>query len=118
MDNEQRFRSFYDAFNSRDTEKLLAAMTGDVDWPNGWEGGRVHGRDQVRSYWQSQWAELDSRVEPITISSQPDGRVTVEVHQYAHDLAGEMLWDGRVRHVYELRDGLVARMDIEHPTAT
>jgi len=54
-------------------------MTADVDWPNGWEGGRVHGRDQVRSYWERQWAELDSYVEPVTVSTEPDGRVAVEL---------------------------------------
>ena len=115
VENEQRFRTLYDAFNARDTDTLLAAMTTDVDWPNGWEGGRVHGRDQVRSYWERQWAELDSRVEPVSVSTEPDGRVAVEVHQLAGSLAGEVLWDNRVRHIYELRDGLVARMDIEEP---
>jgi ketosteroid isomerase-like protein len=115
VENEQRFRTLYDAFNARDTDTLLAAMTADVDWPNGWEGGRVHGRDQVRSYWERQWAELDSRVEPVTVSTEPDGRVAVEVHQLAWSLAGEVLWDNRVRHLYKLRDGLVARMDIEEP---
>ena len=90
-------------------------MTADVDWPNGWEGGRVHGRDQVRPYWHRQWAELDSQVEPITINTRPDGRVTVEVRRHARNLIDEPLRDNRVRHVYELRAGLVARMDIEQP---
>ena len=94
--NEQRLRELYAAFNARDIDAVLAAMSDDVDWPNGWEGGRVHGRDAVRSYWSRQWAELDARVEPMTISIRADGRVV---------------------HVYELRDGLVARMDIEEQAA-
>jgi hypothetical protein len=32
--DEQRLRQLYDAFNSRDIETALAAMTDDVDWPN------------------------------------------------------------------------------------
>ena len=34
------------------------------------------------------------------------------VHQVVKDLDGNVLSDGTVSHVYTLRDGLVARMDI------
>ena len=36
----------YDAFNKREVDTVLAAMHPAVDWPNGWEGGRVAGRDE------------------------------------------------------------------------
>jgi hypothetical protein len=32
-------------------------------------------------------------------------------------LDGSLLSEGRVIHVYELRDGLVVRMDVEEPAA-
>lgn len=118
MNDKQCLRELYDGFNVRDIETLLAAMTDDVDWPNAWEDGRVHGREAVRSYWTRQWAELDSRVEPVTIITRPDGRVAVDVHQVARNLNGEVLSEGRVLHIYELRDGLVARMDVEEHGAT
>jgi hypothetical protein len=41
----------YAAFNARNIDAVLAAMHPDVDWPNGWEGGRVRGHPQVRDYW-------------------------------------------------------------------
>lgn len=113
--DEQRLRELYAAFNARDVDTALAGMSDDVDWPNGWEGGRLHGREAVRAYWNRQWAELDARVEPVTISTRADGRIAVDVHQHARNLAGDVVWDGHVRHVYELRGGLVARMDIEEP---
>ncbi len=34
------------------------------------------------------------------------------MHQVVRDLDGEVLTDVMVRHVYLLRDGLVARMDV------
>ena len=113
---EVQFRALYAAFNARDVGLLLAAMTPDVDWANGMTGGRVHGREAVRAYWAAQWAEIDPRVEPVRIT--PDGRdgVAVDVHQVVRDRAGAVLADQRVRHVYRLRDGLVARMDIEAVT--
>ena len=40
----------YNAFNARDVDTVLAAMSADVDWPNGWEGKRVYGRQNVRDY--------------------------------------------------------------------
>ena len=114
-DHEQLLRAVYAAFNARDIDAAIAAMHPDVDWPNAWEGGRLHGREAVRAYWTRQWAEIDPRVEPVEISALPDGRVAVDVHQSVRDRDGALLVDGSVRHVYELRDGLVTRMDVEEP---
>jgi hypothetical protein len=115
MEPEGRLRALYAAFNARDMETALAGTAEDVDWPNGWEGGRERGRDAVRAYWSRQWGEIDPHVQPLSITTRSDGRVAVEVHQVVRDLRGDVLSDGRVIHVYRLRDGLVARMDIEDP---
>jgi ketosteroid isomerase-like protein len=45
MNVEPQLRSPYVAFNARDIDGVLAAMTEDVDWTNAWEGGRLHGRE-------------------------------------------------------------------------
>jgi hypothetical protein len=113
MDEDQRLRQLYEAFNARDIDAALDAMTDDVDWPNAWEGGRLRGKGAVRDYWTRQWAEIDPRVEPAAIAALPDGRLAVEVDQTVRDRAGSLLDSGRVRHVYTLVDGLVARMDVE-----
>lgn len=111
--HEELLRSMYAAFNSRDVETALAAMTPDVDWANGWEGGRVIGPDAVREYWKRQWAEIDTSAEPTSVSEQPDGKVEVAVHLVARDKAGEVLADEEGLHVYEFRGDLVQRMTIE-----
>ena len=113
MRHETCLRSLYAAFNARDIDAALAAMTSDVDWPNGWEGGRVEGHDQVRDYWKRQWAEIDSSAEPVAISERPGGDVEVRVHLVGRDLTGRVLFDEEVRHVYTFRGGLVHRMTIE-----
>ncbi|MCU1677796.1 MAG: hypothetical protein JWM93_2554 [Frankiales bacterium] len=117
MDYERRLRIIYSAFNARDIDAVLAAMADDVDWPNAWEGGRVQGHDAVRAYWTRQWAAIDPRVHPVGFSTRPDGRVAVDVHQVAHALDGALLGEGRVVHVYEFRDDLVTRMDVEESDA-
>ncbi|MFL5865000.1 MAG: nuclear transport factor 2 family protein [Solirubrobacteraceae bacterium] len=113
MDAEELLRTIYAAFNGRDIDAVLAAMTKDVDWPNAWEGGRLRGHDAVRDYWTRQWAQIDPRVDPVDIAPRNDGRIAVEVDQVVRDLDGEVVASGRVVHVYELRDGLVARMDVQ-----
>lgn len=103
----------YAAFNRRDVDGALAWMTEDVDWPKASEGGRVVGKGEIRSYWTRQWEEFDPHVEPLEVKEREPGEVEVRVHQMVRSLGGEVLWDGEVRHVFQLRDGLVARMDLE-----
>lgn len=113
MSNEVEFlERVYRQFNARDMESVLSAMHEDVMWANGMEGGHVHGRDGVRSYWTRQWAILDPRVEPMSFSNGPDGEVVVEVHQVVRDLEGNLLADKMVRHVFRIENGLVKRFDI------
>ena len=108
---EELLRRAYAAFNARDIERALVVMHPDVDWPNGMEGGRELGHDAVRAYWSRQFGLIDSRVEPESVD-EVDGKIVVQVHQVVHDLDGALLSDQRVEHVYTLRDGLIARMDI------
>jgi ketosteroid isomerase-like protein len=113
MEHGELLRATYQAFNARDSEAVLSHLTSDVDWPNGWEGGRLHGREAVRDYWRRQWATLDATVEPIAFVTRRDGRVAVEVRQVAHGPDGTVLADGPVLHVYTFRGDLIAQMDIE-----
>ena len=113
MAREDSLRSMYEAFNAREIDQVLAALTPDVEWPNGWEGGWVIGHEQVRDYWERQWAAVDPHVEPEEISEREDGGVDVVVHQVVKDLAGQVLVDARVRHVYWFREDLVSHMEIQ-----
>jgi len=102
----------YTAFNRREIETVLAAMEADVDWPNGMEGGRVLGHGAVREYWRRQFEVLDPKVEPKKFIRDADGRIVVEVHQVVHDKSGKLVVDQMVRHVYEIRRGLIRSMEI------
>ena len=113
MNAERLLTDLYAAFNRRDLDTVLAEMHPDVDWPNAWEGGRVHGRAAVRAYWERQFEQISSRVEPLAFSDEADGAVLVEVHQVVHDpRGGDLIGDSRVRHRYRFEDGLVIRMDV------
>ena len=113
VDEERRLRALYSAFNARDAETVVAQLDDEVDWPNAWEGGRLIGPDAVREYWARQWSEIDPSVEPTGFEELPDGRISVGVHQIVRDREGSVIAENEVRHVYQFRDGLVARMDVQ-----
>ncbi|MGH9497488.1 MAG: nuclear transport factor 2 family protein [Candidatus Sulfotelmatobacter sp.] len=105
-------RKAYECFNARDIDGVLTTMQPDVEWPNGMEGGTVHGHDGVRAYWTRQWGALNPRVDPVRFHDDGQGKIVVGVHQVVHDLSGNLLLDRQVEHVYSLKDGLICRMEI------
>jgi hypothetical protein len=90
----------------------LAALSVDVVWPNGWEGGTIRGHDEVREYWTRQWAQIEPTVVPTGFRRESDGRVAVTVRRVVHDKGGAIIMDGQVTHIYRFLDGLVADMEI------
>ncbi len=115
-DPQTLIQSAYTAFNQRDIPNALALMTDHVHWPKASEGGHVIGKEEIRAYWTRQWSQFDPHVDPLEVTPRPDGRFDVRVHQLVKSLAGELLSDSEVTHTYTLTDGLIARMDLAHPT--
>jgi len=121
MDDDVKvLERIYERFNARDIEAVLTALTDDVVWANGMEGGHVYGRDAVREYWTRQWSIVSPHVEPVGFRRVADGAIEVEVLQTVHDLEGKPLQgqthglkDKTVGHVFHLREGKVARFDIQ-----
>jgi ketosteroid isomerase-like protein len=113
-DDETRrtFESMYREFNTRDVDAVLARMSDDVEWPNGWEGGYVHGHASVREYWSRQWAEIDPTVTPLSFVTRDDGRVDVTVRQVVRDRGGVVLSDSAIHHIYRLEGGQIVHMEI------
>lgn len=102
----------YAAFNRREIDAILPKMHPEVEWPNGMEGGWVHGREGVRAYWTRQWGVINPHVEPRHFEAADDGTIVVDVHQVVRDLGGGVLSDRMVQHVYSIRGGLIQRMEI------
>jgi len=107
----------YRVFNARDIDAATALMVPDVAWPNGQEGGYVHGHEGVRDYWTRQWQSIDPLVRPLAIDEEPGGRLIVTVHQVIRNLDGQLLTERTVEHIYRLREGLVEHMEIREVTS-
>ncbi len=113
VQHEALIQQAYTAFNARDIPAVLRTFHPQVRWSRAWEGDYATGHDEVRAYWLRQWQELNPHVEPTAISERADGRLEVAVHQVVKDLQGQVLFDGPVKHVYTVQDGLLQQMDIE-----
>lgn len=114
MDYQPLLGQLYRDFNARQIDAVLAHFHTDVAWPNGWEGGYVTGHDEVRAYWLRQWQQINPTVEPISFEVRPDDQIAVKVHQVIKDLAGQVVSDEQLYHIYRFEDGKVRTMTIEH----
>jgi len=110
---EDLIKKAYSAFNGRDIDTALSTMHPDIQWPKAFEGGYVNGHNEIREYWTRQWKEINPKVEPVELNKRPDGTLEIIVHQIVKDLQDKVIFDGKVKHIYTLQDGLLRRMDIE-----
>jgi len=106
----------YSAFNKRDIDGALALMMEDVSWPKASEGGKIVGKEEIRSYWTRQWGEFDPHVEPLAMTEEDGDKIRVRVHQLVKSLQGDVLADREVLHVFTMKSGLIAAMDIVDET--
>lgn len=113
LQTQKLIQKAYSAFNSRDINTALSTFHPEVEWPKAFEGGYVSGKDEVRKYWTRQWTEINPHVEPTGFNERPNGTLEVTVHQIVKDLQGNLMFDGTVKHIYRIQDGLLRRMDIE-----
>jgi hypothetical protein len=111
-DTKNILEKAYRAFNRRDIEGAFALMTDDVRWPKASEGGSVVGKEEIRGYWTRQWGEFDPHVEPLDMSEEEGGRVRVRVQQVVKSVSGEVLSDSEVVHVFTVKGGLIAAMEL------
>lgn len=102
----------YADFNQRNISSVLAVMHPDVQWANGMDGGYVYGHEAVREYWTHQWTLLNPQVEPQKFQLDEQQRVVVDVHQVVRDLAGNVIVDQIVQHLYRFEEELIKQMDI------
>jgi hypothetical protein len=87
-------------------------MTPDVEWPQAFKGGFVHGPKAIRAYWTEQWSEISPHVEPAAFHQEDAGHILVDVHQVVRDLAGTVLANEHVGHRFTIEQGLIRRMEV------
>lgn len=104
-------QNIYDAFNKREIETILAMMADDVKWANGWEGGFVYGRDNVREYWRRQFENIKPQLEILETETNANQSV-VKLRQIVRDSDGNLLADKTVEHIFTFENGLIKTFEI------
>jgi len=75
--------------------------------------GSVVGKEEIRAYWTRQWQQFDPHVEPIEVIAREGDKIDVKVHQLVKSLAGDILSDSEVWHIYTITNGLIDRMELK-----
>lgn len=102
-------KELYAAFNRRDIEQVLAALSSDVKWPNVIDKITIQGHSEIRDYWQKQFQTIDSIVEPFGFE-QRNGDVAVLVHQRVTLKETNQVMESDVTHTYTFDNGLITAM--------
>jgi hypothetical protein len=106
-DIEEKIKNLYDGFNRRTIDPVLTLMHPEVHC------GYIVGKEAIRNYWKRQWTEINPTVMPLAVTERPDGKIEVLIDQKVKDLDGKSLFDGHVKHIYTVLNGLFKQMDVE-----
>ena len=83
FDDKVRLLSeLYHAFNRREIDRVLSALSPTVRWPNVLEKRELRGHAAVRAYWLAQFETIEPRVEPV--EAEPPGADSCKVVKLAN----------------------------------
>jgi hypothetical protein len=101
----------YGAFNRREIDRVLSAMSPSVRWPNVLEKTELRGHEAVRAYWLEQFETIEPHVEPIEFEERQDG-VAVRVRQVVTVKATGQVAESTVTHTYHFDEDRVVSMAV------
>lgn len=102
-------KDLYAAFNRRDIEQVLAALSPDAKWPNMTDKITIQGHSEIRDYWQKQFKTIPAIVEPFGFEER-NGDVAVLVHQRITFKETNQVMESDVTHTYTFDNGLITAM--------
>lgn len=108
-DKVRLLSDLYRAFNRRELDRVLAALSPSVRWPNVREKTQLSGHAAIRSYWLAQLETIEPHVEPVEFAER-QGEVAVRVRQVITVKATGQVSESNVTHTYAFDQGLVASM--------
>jgi SnoaL-like domain len=110
-DKVRLLSDLYRAFNRREIDRVLSALSPSVRWPNVLEKTELRGHAAIRAYWLRQLETIEPRVEPVEFEER-QGAVAVRVRQVVTVKATRQVTESSVTHTYHFDGGLVVSMAV------
>jgi SnoaL-like protein len=110
-DKVRLLADLYRAFNRRELDRVLSALSPSVRWPNVLEKTELRGHAAIRTYWLQQFQTIEPHVEPLEFEEHQDG-VSVRVRQVVTVKATGQIAESSVTHTYHFDDDLVVSMAV------
>src|SRR5919107_792565 len=110
-------RQGIDAFNRRDFDAALAALSDDVRWERflsrtETDTPLVRGKEELRGVWESQVEAVDLRLEPEEFIAVGDDKVIVPSRMVAHGSGSEIALSAAVTWVWTIdEEGLATKVE-------
>ena len=113
-DNVRLVRQFFEAYARHDHDRIVAALDPEVEAHPSIHGGpRLHGRDEV-ARWYREHAYVDGDLEARPLDYEQRGDFVL-VRGYLRHRDGRTLAESQLFWLYQLRGGLIVRME-SYPT--
>lgn len=110
VDRVALIRWGYERFNEQDLNSLMTMIVDDVEWPDVVNGTVLHGRDEVRAYFERIFSVSGIRATVGDVIEIGDAVVATTYQQF-YDLSGKPLGEPRVVvNRYNFRDDLISAM--------
>lgn len=112
---EPLLTSLYEAIERQDVDAVLALFHRDARIPDSLEQAALVGRDQIRAYYQRQFATIRVQSSLLATNELSDGRVEAFLHVLVQGSTGGFWWEGRVTATYRIEGGLITEMVVTEP---
>lgn len=103
---------YQEAIGRRDVEAVMAMMHPAARFEDFLDGGEITGPTAVRAFYQRLFETLAPDLGLIAVTTQPDGRVLVELQVATHDKSGHVWSETRSQARYTLVDGLIHGIEL------
>lgn len=112
---EPLLTSLYEAIDRQDVDAVLAFFHRDARIPDSLEAAALVGRDQIRAYYQRQFATIRVGSSLLATKTLPDGRIEASLHVQVRGAEGGFWWEGPITATYRIEDGLITEMAVTEP---
>ena len=105
----------HDGIVRGDIEAVMRCFHPAAQMHDALEGGLVTGHDEIRAYYLRQFATVRADASLLSVLHCEAEMFDTLVQVMVRGVDGGFWWEGQIRAVYQLRDGLIASIEVTEP---